>query len=169
MILTGHYRVHRPRCAGPAVWEPLRMPVPSAFAHILPVDSILGKRKARIGVRPVSARRPPGTRTALKPGKIHLPSLRANQAPARYTPLRNVQPVDRALLTPSCTVRLSFRQLFFPTCPLAERSISGCRLTARESRSGPMLAWLYKSQVRNSRSSRNWRSVKTSAYTASGL
>src|SRR3981081_3933076 len=59
-------------------------------------------------------------------------------------------------------------QLTFPTHSLARRSISGCQLTPRESRSGPLLPWLYRSQARNSRSSRNWRLLKTSAYTASG-
>src|SRR5439155_11197129 len=85
--------------------------------------------------------------------------------------LRNVQSAGRERLTPSCTFRLSFGDeipVHFPP-PVAERSISGCQLTAVESRSGPLLAWLYRSQVRSSRSSRNWRLLKTSAYTASGL
>src|SRR5882724_4458922 len=34
---------------------------------------------------------------------------RVNQAPARNAPLRNVQPADHKRLTPSCTLRLSFR------------------------------------------------------------
>jgi len=53
--------------------------------------------------------------------------------------------------------------LTFPHSLYANRSISGCHLTPRESRKRTPLPWLYSLKCEH-RASRNWRLLKTSAY-----